>query len=872
MSLGLFSKGPPGWCGGLDVADATPMIQQYLRIKEQYADTLLFFRLGDFYEMFFDDAITASHVLDIALTGRDAGPMGRVPMCGVPFHAVESYLAKLVAQGYRVAICEQLEDPKQAKGLVERGIVRVVTPGTVVEEGVLEGKRPNFLAALARQGQLWGIAYADVSTGRFEATQVSSWNTVVDELMRLTPKELVAAKTCFPQEEASIELLHQLGLQRYEAADPLLPPQGVRWRHQAPLAFAAAAQLYGYVRQTLPEGDPLDEPIYYDVRGRDVLDAATVRNLELLESPYRNKGGTLLSVIDQCVTAMGGRLMREWLRMPLCELKPLQWRLGVVNDLVEDEEARAKLRETLQGIRDIDRILGRLTYGTAGPRELQVLGTSLRAASAVAAQIATFPADRWESLQENVEPPGWIADEIGRALVDEPPTSWKEGGLIRFGYSPTLDALRHQAAEAKTWMAALEARERERTGIKNLKVGFNKVFGYYIEVTKSHAERVPSEYVRKQTLVAAERFTFPELEEKEREVLEAQEQEHTLEAELFSDLRSRILSEATIVHRVARTLAEIDVLAALAYVATEQHWVRPQFVPGTAPRIRKGRHPVVEAALDVGQFIPNDTYFDEQDRRILIVTGPNMAGKSTYLRQVALIAILAQMGSFVPADEATLPLFDHIFTRIGASDDLAGGASTFMVEMREVATILRYATAKSLVVLDEVGRGTSSDDGLAIAQAVVEALDQREDGAPFTLFATHYHELTEVADRLKSAYNLSMRVLEREGRITFLREVQEGPADKSYGVEVARLAGLPPNVLRRAQQLLAQRSHGATTGLAQWESALTLQEESTSLDEMREILDKLLAVDPLRITPLEALEQLTVLHELAAREGEQARG
>ncbi|MBE3555867.1 MAG: DNA mismatch repair protein MutS [Firmicutes bacterium] len=854
------------------MADATPMIQQYLRIKEQYADALLFFRLGDFYEMFFDDAVTASNVLDIALTGRDAGPMGRVPMCGVPFHAVESYLAKLVAQGYRVAICEQLEDPKQAKGLVERGIVRVVTPGTVVEEGVLDGKQPNFLAALARQGQLWGIAYADVSTGRFEATQVSSWDTVVDELMRLTPKELVVERTCFPQEEASVELLHQLGLKRYETAVPLLPPQGVRWRRQAPLAFAAAAQLYGYVRQTLPEGDPLDEPLYYDVRGRDVLDAATVRNLELLESSYRNKGGTLLSVIDRCVTPMGGRLLREWLRMPLCELKPLQWRLDAVHYLVEEEEARMKLRETLQGIHDIDRILGRLTYGNAGPRELQTLGASLRAASTVAAQITTFPLDLWGPLQESVEPPAWIADEIGRALVDEPPTSWKEGGLIRSGYNSALDALRHQAAEAKAWMAALESRERERTGIKNLKVGFNKVFGYYIEVTKSHAEHVPSEYVRKQTLVAAERFTFPELEEKEREVLEAEEQERSLEAELFFDLRTRILREAAIVHRVARALAEIDVLANLAHVATERRWVRPQFVPGAAPRIRKGRHPVVEAALDVGQFIPNDAYFDEQDRRILIVTGPNMAGKSTYLRQVALIALLAQIGSFVPAEAATLPVFDHIFTRIGASDDLAGGASTFMVEMREVATILRYATSKSLVVLDEVGRGTSSDDGLAIAQAVVEALDQRADGAPFTLFATHYHELTEVADRLKSTYNLSMRVLEREGRITFLREVQEGPADKSYGVEVARLAGLPPDVLHRAQQLLAERTRGTANGPVEWGSALTLQEATTSREGLREILDMLLAMDPLRITPLEALEQLTTLHELAEREGERTHG
>jgi len=787
----------------------TPLRRQYLKIKQRYPQTIVFFRLGDFYETFDHDAKTAARELEITLTSREMGKGQRVPMAGIPYHALDNYLAKLIGKGYKVAICEQMTPP--GKGLVERDVIRVVTPGTVVEPGLLSDKNNNYLVSLVIDGEEAGISYVDITTGEFATAQLLA-GQVSDELERLHPAELLfsenldsggltlpASTTRLDDYWFDLEATEQVLIDHFGVASL----EGYGCAH-LPLAVRAAGAIIHYLQENQKSAlGQLDRLATYSTQSFMLIDAHTRNNLELFTSArWGAASGSLLSVIDLTETAMGGRLLKKWLGQPLLDIKQLTGRQEAVTWFYENTLVRRKVMSLLGDIADLERLVNRVRSDIATPRDLVAMRSSLEKLSEVRAEIEGNEGfSVW--LSSELKPCPDVVSLIEQAIVDEPAATLERGGVIRAGFSGELDEIRQAALEAKRYLANLERQERERTGIKSLKVGYNKVFGYYIEVSKSNLNLVPESYVRKQTLTGGERFFTPELKEYESVILNAQDRITELETALFRQVCQQIAGNGERILSSARVLAEIDVFAALAEAAVRQGYVRPELTAEDAITIRGGRHPVVEGSLGSDGFIPNDTYLCNKDTQLIILTGPNMSGKSTYLKQVALIVLLAQIGSFVPAESACIGLVDRIFTRIGAQEDLAAGQSTFMVEMVEAANILNNATPKSLIILDEIGRGTSTYDGLSIAWAVAEFIHNHPRLRAKTLFATHYHELVELAGFLPRVKNFNVAVTEDEGRVIFLRKVVPGGADKSYGIHVAHLAGLPASVVHRAEEVLA---------------------------------------------------------------------
>ncbi len=811
----------------------TPLMRQYHAVKEQVPHALLMFRLGDFYELFYEDAVTAARELEITLTSRNKEKGQAIPMCGVPYHAAEGYVARLIQKGYRVAICDQVEDPRFARKLVKREITRIVTPGTVTESALLRSRENNYLAAVAQEAGRAGIAHVDVSTGEFRVTEIdpSEAPAAVEQLGArevLIPSDskrsyASAGSAPLHTEVDAWAFAHDYAERTLREHFRLFTLDGCGLAGRRPAVSAAGAILH-YLKETQKSAlSHLDQPSYYDRAGAMVLDGVTVRNLELVEPLYPGEGGSLkdaslLGVIDKTLTGMGGRLLRRRLLRPSIDLAEIEARLEAVEEILKATIPRTETRKILGEIHDIERLLAKVTLGSAGPRELMALARSLARVPALKAAIheSGGPAGM-AGIEARLDEVADVRERVLASLADEPPLNIADGGAIREGLHRELDELRDISRNSRQYIAAIEARERSRTGISSLKVRFNNVFGYYIEISKSNLHLAPGDYERKQTLVNAERFTTPELKELESKILAAEEKILELEKEIFGELRRFVAGQADRIRSSAAAIAELDTTAALAQVAAENRYTRPRFSASGEMRIVAGRHPVVEklAESEASRFIPNDLFLNRDTDVIAVITGPNMGGKSTYLRQAALIAILAQAGSFVPAESALLPVIDRVFTRIGASDNLARGRSTFMVEMTETAVILNTATADSLIVLDEIGRGTATYDGLALAWSVVEHIHDRIRAK--TLFATHYHELTELAEQLEGVRNLRVSVKESGDQIVFLRKVEPGSADRSYGIEVARLAGLPEGVIGRAREILAlheKTEHEMTEELA----------------------------------------------------------
>jgi len=878
---------------------STPLMRQYAAIKKEHPTALLFFRLGDFYELFFDDAIVAAKELQITLTSRNKEKGVSVPMCGVPYHAAEGYIAKLIRKGFKVAICEQMEDPRLAKKLVRREVTRVVTPGTAADSS-LSSEENNFLGAVSQSGDRVGFAALDLSTGEFRATEFvgpDAARRIQEELSQLRPKELLYASSAPLFESGAGSGMSSPGrsandssarpsLARGYAETPLddwifgpdhaipllenhfgvLSLEGFGLAGKPAAATAAGAILH-YVRSTQRGTlNHVDRIGFYERQNCMVLDTVTVRNLELIEPLFAgtDAGFTLFRAMDATVTPMGKRLLRAWMLRPSLDRTEIDSRLDSVGVQVKEMVAREELRRALEGILDLERLLSRVTLETANARDVLALSASLGRIPAVRATIARLAADRLMALRELIDDLGDLRTKIEETIVAEPPISLSDGGVVRGGVNAELDELRDLSRNSKQYLAQIEQRERQRTGIGSLKVKFNSIFGYYLEVSKPNLHLVPADYERKQTLVNAERFTTPELKEYEAKILDAQEKIVEIERRIFADLRSTIAGQAKRIRQTALALAEVDVLAGFAHIAALRDYCRPILDASGGLEIVAGRHPVIEQQdLNTGgdRFVPNDLYLNTTTHTILVLTGPNMGGKSTYLRQAALIAILAQMGSFVPARSAKLGLVDRVFTRIGASDNLARGRSTFMVEMTETAAILHTATPRSLILLDEVGRGTATYDGLAIAWAAVEYLHARTRAK--TLFATHYFELTELADRLTGVKNFHVSVKETGYGIVFLRKVEPGAADRSYGIEVAKLAGLPNEVIDRAREVLAEHEnaeHRLTGQLANDESRPARPAQLTIFTPISQpVLEKLREVDLNRLTPLEALNLLAEL-------------
>jgi len=870
---------------------STPLMRQYAAIKKEHPSALLFFRLGDFYELFFDDAILASRELQITLTSRNKEKGVAIPMCGVPYHAAEGYISKLIRKGFKVAICEQMENPALAKKLVRREVTRVVTPGTAADS-LLGSEENNFLAAVAQIGDRVGFAALDLSTGEFRATEFAGEDAgkrIQEELQQLRPKELLYGSVTplfegkgsrgdgrphpsegsagfaeTPLDDWVFAPDHAIPLLEYHFGVLSLEGFGLAGK---PAAASAAGAILHYVRSTQRGTlDHVDRVGFYERQNHLVLDAVTVRNLELIEPLFAgtDAGITLFRSIDATVTPMGKRLLRSWMLRPSIEVAEINARLDAVEGQVHDTVAREELRRALDGILDLERLLSRVTLETANPRDMLALAASLRKIPGLRVALARFATERLKTLHGLLDELGDLRERIDKTIVPEPPISLVDGGAIQTGVDKELDELRDLSRNSKQFLAQIEQRERQRTGINSLKVKFNSIFGYYLEVSKPNLHLVPPDYERKQTLVNAERFTTPELKEYESKILDAQEKIVEIERRLFAELRSAIAGEARRIRQTGLALAEVDVLSALAHVAALRNYCRPKFDDSADIEIVGGRHPVIEQQEMAGgneRFVPNDLYLNATTHTVLVLTGPNMGGKSTYLRQAALAVILAQMGSFVPAASARLGMVDRVFTRIGASDNLARGRSTFMVEMTETAAILHTATSRSLILLDEVGRGTATYDGLAIAWAAVEYIHARMRAK--TLFATHYFELTELAERLSGVKNYHVSVKETTGGIVFLRKVEPGAADRSYGIEVAKLAGLPNEVIERAREVLAEH-----------ESAEQRVTEQLASDELRPrppaqltiftplsqpVLERLREVDLNRLTPLEALNLLAEL-------------
>jgi len=860
---------------GADSA-STPLMRQYHAVKQQVPGALLMFRLGDFYELFFEDAVTAARELEITLTSRNKEKGTAIPMCGVPYHSAEGYIARLIGRGYRVAICEQMEEASAGKKLVRREVTRIVTPGTATDAHLLRSHENNYLAAVARNGTRAGVAYVDVSTGEFRATEVEMAE-LPGLIESVAAREILVAAEAplFPQPEPKRWIVTELEdwIFSTDYSDRILREHfkllsldgyGLASRNAA---IAAAGAVLHYLRDTQRAAlDHLDPPRYFDRAANMILDAVTVRNLELVEPIFSDGGATLIAILDQTATGMGGRLMRQRLLRPSLDQTEIESRLDAVGDLVRETILRAELRKQLAPVLDIERLLAKVTIGSAGPRDLLALGKSLDQVPrlAEAAKLATRPLSaRISDTFARLDPVPAASRAIIDAIADSPPFAIGDSPTIRAGYDTELDELRDLSQNGRRFIAQIEFRERQSTGIASLKVRFNNVFGYYIEISKANLHLTPADYERKQTLVNAERFTTPELKEYERKVLAAEEKILEIEKRIFSEVRQKAADHAQAIRATGAAVAELDVSSALAQVAAENRYARPQFSSSGEMRIAAGRHPVIEkiASEEAGCFIPNDLYLNDTTDRLAIITGPNMGGKSTYLRQAALIAILAQMGSWVPAESALLPVIDRIFTRIGASDNLARGRSTFMVEMTETAVILNTATPKSFIILDEIGRGTATYDGLSLAWAVVEHISSTAHAK--TLFATHYHELTELADELEGVRNLQVSVKEAADKIIFLHKIEPGKASRSYGIEVARLAGLPAGVIARAREILKlheRKEHSAVEQLTPHapDGPLQIRLFEPGTDEIKQKIREL-KIDEMR--PVEALRFLEELQK-----------
>lgn len=805
----------------------TPMMQQYCKTKEEYKDCILFYRLGDFYEMFFDDAITASRELEITLTGKDCGMEERAPMCGIPYHAYENYMNRLVEKGYKVAICEQVEDPKTAKGIVKREVIQIVTPGTNMSANSLNETKNNYLMSIYR-GEHYGISFVDITTGDFYTTEVDRFSKVMDEIAKFAPVEILINETITEEEDgeymARLDQLHDKEhtmvsvmedwYYETEMDERLIKEQfhvmnleGLGLKDLSDAACSVGCLIY-YLKDT-QKGcvDHINHISTYHVEDYVVLDSASRRNLELCETMRdKNKRGSLLWVLDKTKTAMGARTLRAMVEQPCIRKDRIEERLDAVEAFNDSMITRDELREYLSAVYDLERLMTRITLKSANPRDLIAFKNSIGILPHVKSILREFPTGLLAQYESELDELEDLYAAIDAAIIEEPPILIKEGGMIKDGYNTTVDELKHAKSDGKQWLLDLESKEREATGIKNLKIKFNKVFGYYFDVTNSFKDQVPDYFIRKQTLANSERYSTDELEDIAGKILGAEDRLYGLEYDLFCELRDKLGLEVKRVQKTAKIIADLDALASLAYVAEKNHFVRPSMNEEGRINIIEGRHPVVEKVLDNDSFITNDTYLDNDLNRVSIITGPNMAGKSTYMRQVALIVLMAQIGSFVPAKSADIGIVDRIFTRVGASDDLASGQSTFMVEMSEVANILRNATANSLLILDEIGRGTSTFDGLSIAWAVVEYISSKDLLGAKTLFATHYHELTELEGKLEGVNNYCISVKESGDDIVFLRKIIKGGADKSYGIQVAKLAGVPDVVLARAKEIAAELS------------------------------------------------------------------
>lgn len=858
----------------------TPAMKQYLEIKEKHRDCILFFRMGDFYEMFFEDAVTASKVLDIALTSRNKNKEDSVPLCGIPYHAASSYIATLIDHGFKVAVCEQVEDPKMAKGIVKREVVRVITPGLVVDPENLDAKANNYLAGVAVRDGVYGLAYVDISTGEFRVTQMADRDFFIDEVARHDFREILVEESlndgCFVRDFSFDDArltVNYLSSDYFdiEAAKRILaeyfPQAPDRLEADGPsVMMSAAGAVLRYLRET--QKDPLNhinDIQYYRSENYLILDDSAKRNLELFSTIQGNiKSGSLFHVLDETVTPMGGRRLRRWLQYPLIDSGKIQERLLSVAEIKEQHLLRRDLRRLLSPIADLERLGGRIAMGVCNARDLAVLKNSLRGIPALKEALNGLSSPRMVALREKLDEMPEMADLIQRAIVEDPPLTVREGGMIQEGYDPALDRLISIMRDGKRTIAALEEKEKKRTGISSLKVGFNSVFGYYIEVTKTHAASVPEDYIRKQTLVNAERYINQELKEYEYTVLNAGDKRKGLEYELFIQVRDAVAKEIRRIQATASALADVDVLISLAEVAERYGYCCPTVDEEDAIDIKDGRHPVVEHMSLSEGFVPNDASLDCNGSRFLMITGPNMAGKSTYIRQVALIVIMAQMGSFVPAREARIGVVDRIFTRVGASDSLARGQSTFMVEMAEVANILRNATRKSLILLDEVGRGTSTFDGLSIAWAVAEHIHDANRIGARTLFATHYHQLTDMALTKDGVKNYHVAVKEWGDRIIFLRKIVEGGTNRSYGIQVARLAGVPDAVIRRAWEVLENLEKGELDEIGmptiarrqKEEKAEKLGQLSLFADEEKLVVRELADADLMNLTPMQILNKV----------------
>ena len=871
------------------IGELTPMMKQYMQTKEEYKDCILFYRLGDFYEMFFDDALTASKELEITLTGKNCGLEERAPMCGIPYHAVDSYLNRLVSKGYKVAICEQVEDPKTAKGIVKREVIRVVTPGTNLDTQGLDETKNNYIMCIVYMADRYGLSVADVTTGEYLVTELDSQTKLMDELYKFMPSEIVCNEAFYMSGLDLDDLKNRLHMAIYSLEawyfDDALCRETLQEHFKVAslegiglsdyeCGMIASGALLKYLEETQKNSlSHMSRLTRYATGNYMVLDSATRRNLELVETlREKQKRGSLLWVLDKTKTAMGARTLRKYVEQPLIDKESIVKRLDAVAELKDNAICREEIREYLNPVYDLERLVGKITYQSANPRDLIAFQSSLSMLPSVKCILKDMESDFLKEIYEELDPLEELCDLVGRAIQEEPPLAMKEGGIIKDGYNEEVDRLRKAKSEGKNWLADLETKEREKTGIKNLRIRYNKVFGYYLEVTNSFKDLVPDYYTRKQTLANAERYIIPELKELEDTILGAEDKLCALEYELYCEVRNTIAAELTRIQRTAKAVAKLDVIASLALVAERNNYVRPKINEKGVINIRDGRHPVVEKMIPNDMFIANDTYLDDKKQRISIITGPNMAGKSTYMRQAALIVLMAQLGSFVPASSANIGLVDRIFTRVGASDDLASGQSTFMVEMNEVANILRNATSKSLLILDEIGRGTSTFDGLSIAWAVVEYISNSKLLGAKTLFATHYHELTELEGKISNVNNYCIAVKEKGDDIVFLRKIVKGGADKSYGIQVAKLAGVPDPVINRAKEIVEELVTADITGKVKdiaVQGSETKKKTQKKLDEVDltqfslfdtvkddDVLNELKELDISHMTPMDAMNKL----------------
>ncbi|HHV59987.1 MAG TPA: DNA mismatch repair protein MutS [Clostridiaceae bacterium] len=873
------------------MATFTPMMQQYLEMKEKYRDCILFFRLGDFYEMFFKDAEIASKELELTLTGRDCGMEERAPMCGVPYHAVDSYLAKLISKGYKVAICEQVEDPALAKGIVKRDVIRVVTPGTVTENTMLDDKKNNYLMCIYRYKAYFGIAAVELSTGEFYATWINWGNTtgkVLDEIAKYDPSELVVNSDFYNDSALLRQLKERFSIYITLYDDVHFDEQRSRanlanqfgdielLNKEYDMSINACGALLEYLKDTQKSNLRHIKSLQsYKIEEFMVLDFSTRRNLELTETiRTRSRKGSLLWVLDRTETSMGARMLRKWIEQPLINISDINERLRAVNEMKDKFMVRMEIRELLKKVYDIERLVSKLVLGSVNCRDLVAIKNSIGQIPYIKDCLSNCSSSLITRLNSIIDPMEDIYQLIDKSIMDDPPVAVREGGIIKPGYNEEVDFLREAMTNGKKWIASMESAEREKTGIKNLRISFNKVFGYYIEVTKSYYDLVPENYIRKQTLANCERYITEELKEMEGKILGAEEKIVDLEYKLFTEIRDTIADNAIRLKETSEAVATLDCLCSLAEVADREFYCMPEVSNEDVITIKDGRHPVVEKMMESGKFVPNDTILDMDENRLAIITGPNMAGKSTYMRQTALIVLMAQIGSFVPASYAQIGIADRIFTRVGASDDLASGQSTFMVEMSEVANILKNATPRSLLILDEIGRGTSTFDGLSIAWAVIEYIGSKEKLGSRTLFATHYHELTELEGKIKGIKNYCISVEEKGEDVIFLRKIIRGGADGSYGIHVAKLAGVPQLVIERAGEILEeleeaniskkeQRYKKARKPLDGQLDLITYKNISRSNDE---VLNEIKNMDISKLTPLDALNILYNLQQKVRKE------